>query len=96
MTSFIARSQSELTVVKTQRRPGRPASKVEDRLQQRVDDEEGELRSGFWVPDLRDEVTRDRLGRWGGEWAGLNTLGFVRVVKGGAIRESKFPPKGLS
>ena len=94
--SFIARSQPELTAIKSERRPGRPASKAEDRLQQRIDDEERELKSGFWVPDLRDEVTRDRLERWSGQWAGLNTLVFVRVVKGGGIKESKFPPKGLS
>ncbi|RMZ84212.1 hypothetical protein DV738_g474, partial [Chaetothyriales sp. CBS 135597] len=70
----------------------------EERIVNRKEAEMREYRAGFWVPDLRDEQGRAKLERWAGEWSGLNTLNFVRVVKGegGAVKTSSFPPKGLS
>lgn len=94
--SFIDREDEELAEAKAQRRPGRPASKQEDQITQRKDAEEREFRSGFWVPDLRNDDCRQKLERWAGSWAGLNTMDFVRIVKEGEIKASSFPPKGLS
>ncbi|KIX00682.1 uncharacterized protein Z518_09747 [Rhinocladiella mackenziei CBS 650.93] len=94
--SFIDREDEQLTEAKVQRRPGRPPTKAEEQITQRKDSEEREFRSGFWIPELRTEESRSKVERWGGEWGGLNTLNFVRVVKSGTIRPSSFPPKGLS
>jgi len=48
------------------------------------------------VPDIRDKASRQKLEKWNGQWAGMNTLKFVRVVKDAAVRDSSFPPKGMS
>jgi len=85
-----------LAEAKAERRPGRPPTKTEEQISQRIDAEEKEFKAGFWAPDLRDEEVRKMLERWGRQWAGLNTLKFVRVVKGGTIKPSIFPPKGMS
>jgi translation machinery-associated protein 16 len=94
--SFIARDDEELAEIQSQRRPGRPPSKAEERITQRVEGERKEYKAGFWVPELRDEASRQKLENWSGNWAGLNNLNFVRTVSGGEIQPSTFPPKGLS
>lgn len=94
--SFIAREQDELDEIKAAHRPGRPKSKAEERIQDRIDAEEREFKGGFWVPDIRDEACLEKLKRWGGQWGGLSTMTYIRVVKGAEIKSSSFPPKGLS
>ncbi|RMZ85450.1 hypothetical protein DV737_g838, partial [Chaetothyriales sp. CBS 132003] len=93
---FIAREDDELAEIQREKRPGRPPSKAEERILDKKDAETREYKGGFWVPDLRDEEGRGSLERWAGEWSGLNSLTFVRIVKDGAIKPSSFPPKGLS
>jgi translation machinery-associated protein 16 len=93
---FIDREDDQLAEAKDQRRPGRPPTKIEEQIQHRKDDEEREFRAGFWIPELRTEDARSKVERWGGDWGGLNNLEFVRIVKSGIIKPSKFPPKGLS
>jgi len=94
--SFIDREDEQLEEAKAQRRPGRPRTKAEEDIILRKDTEEREFKSGFWIPDLRDDDGRFKLERWAGEWSGLHTLKFIRVVKDGDIKPSSFPPKGLS
>lgn len=94
--SFVAREDEELEEAKAERRPGRPPSKVEERISDRKDAEEREHKSGFWIPDLRNQEGREKLEKWSGDWAGLNTLTFIRITKDGGVRASSFPPKGLS
>lgn len=94
--SYIQRDDDELANLKAQRRKGRPPSTDEERLTQMIDSEQREFRGGFWVPDLRDGDGRLKLEKWNGDWAGMNSLRFVRVVETGAIRPSSFPPKGQS
>jgi translation machinery-associated protein 16 len=93
---FIAREDEELAEAKAERRPGRPPSKVEERINDRIDQEEREYKAGFWIPDLRDQDGRDKLERWSGDWPGLGTLKFIRLTKDGTIKASSFPPKGKS
>lgn len=93
---FIAREQEELDEIKAAHRPGRPKSKAEERIQDRVDAEEREYKGGFWMPDLRNEGCVEKLKRWGGQWGGLSTMTYIRVVKDAEIKPSSFPPKGLS
>lgn len=96
--SYISRENDALAEHKAQQRPGRPKSKGQEQIEARISSEQKEFQSGIWIPDLRDEESLDKLQRWGGQWAGLNTLKFVRVVKGppSEIKASSFPPKGLS
>ncbi|OCT52877.1 Translation machinery-associated protein 16 [Cladophialophora carrionii] len=94
--SFVDREDDELAEAKAERRPGRPPTKAEERISQRKEAEEREFRAGFWVPELRNQESRTKVERWVGEWGGLNTLDFVRVVKGGSIKPSNFPPKANS
>jgi translation machinery-associated protein 16 len=96
LISYIQRDDDELATLKAQRRKGRPPSTDEERLTQMIDSEQREFRGGFWVPDLRDGDGRLKLEKWSGDWAGMNSLRFVRVVETGAIRPSSFPPKGQS
>ncbi len=94
--SYIARDDEELAALKAQRRPGRPSSNQEDQLRHRVDAEQKEFQSGFWVPDVRDNEGLKKLRAWNEDWSSLNTLKYVRIGKEGGIRASTFPPKGLS
>lgn len=94
--SFIDREDEQLDEAKSQRRPGRPRTKIEEDIILRKDVEEGEYKSGFWTPDLRDDESRFKLERWAGDWGGLHTLKFIRVVRDGEIKASSFPPRGLS
>lgn len=93
---FLGRDEDDLVEAQQQRRPGRPPSKVEERILERKDAEDKEYRGGLWVPELRDDESRQKIERWGGDWSGLNSLKFVRIVKDGTIKPSSFPPKGLS
>jgi translation machinery-associated protein 16 len=93
---YVARDDEELAGLKAQRRPGRPSTSQEDQLLHRIDAEEKEFKSGFWIPDIRDEEGARKLRLWSGDWSSLNTLKFGRISKEGGMRASTFPPKGLS
>lgn len=93
---FLARFDDELATLKSERRPGRPPVTREVAIKNQLDADKKEYDAGMWIPDLRDEETLFSLRNWQGEWAGLNIMKFVRVTKGGDVRESSFPPKGQS
>jgi len=95
---YIAREDEAVAELKEQQRPGRPKTKDQEQIEARIDTEQKEYQSGLWIPDLCDPDSTDKLQRWGGRWGGLNTLKFVRVIKGppNEIKASSFPPKGLS
>ena len=95
-SEYVQRSEEDIAELKAQRRPGRPSSKEEDRLNQQQEADKREFKSGLWVPDIRLQANREKLERWNGEWSGMNTLNFIRVSTDGSIKESSFPPKGLS
>ena len=90
------RDDDELLELQANRRPGRPTSTREDRLRQRIEAEESEYNTGFWVPDMRDAESKTSLRQWSGDWSSLSSLRFIRMTKKGEIRISSFPPKGLS
>jgi len=94
--TYLSRHSDELAALKTERRPGRPASTREDALKQLQAQEENEFVSGFWMPDLEDEKNVETLRSWGGHWVSLGTMRFVRVNKEGGRRGSVWPPKGNS
>ncbi|KAL8713870.1 MAG: hypothetical protein Q9220_002015 [cf. Caloplaca sp. 1 TL-2023] len=93
---YLDRSTTELSALKTERRPGRPASTKDDKLSRRIEAETKEHISGFWIPDMSDADTLGKLKNWNGEWASLNTMKYVRIARDGTKHSSSFPPKGKS
>ncbi|KAF2399836.1 hypothetical protein EJ06DRAFT_477875 [Trichodelitschia bisporula] len=93
---YIHRDDETLAALKVQHRPGRPPNPKENLLKQRVDQEEREYISGFWMPDIRSESNMIALTKWDGEWVALATMDFIRVAKDGTVSVSSFPPKGQS
>ena len=95
--SYLTRHDPEVAELKSQRRPGRPSSTREDLLQQSVKAEYQEYDGGgFWIPDIQDQGNLRLLRGWNGEWTAMNTLKYVRLSKDGTMKDSSFPPKGLS
>lgn len=90
--AYLARNDAEIEELATSRRHGRPPSKRETELKQQKADEERQLQSGFWAPDLRDKDTVEKLRGWKGEWVALGQMKFVRVDGDGKIREGEWPP----
>ncbi|KAJ5220356.1 hypothetical protein N7468_009560 [Penicillium chermesinum] len=96
VTRFINRDTEELTQLQQERRKGRPPTRREEALKQRLQTEEKEFKTGFWMPDLTEEDVLFALKRWNGQWSGLSTLKFLRLFQGGNKQASSFPPKGAS
>ncbi|KAL8841340.1 MAG: hypothetical protein Q9170_000971 [Blastenia crenularia] len=94
--TYLSRSSSELSTLQSARRPGRPTSTREDMLRQRTETEAKEYVSGYWIPDMEDLDTLEKLRAWNEEWTSLNTLKFVRITQQGVRHASSFPPKGKS
>lgn len=93
---YISRYDEELATLKSERRPGRPASTRQALLEQAVEKERQEFESGFWLPDCQDESTLMKLDGWKGQWLELGVMRFVRIDKEGVMKESSFPPRGAS
>ncbi|KAI9688862.1 MAG: hypothetical protein M1822_001219 [Bathelium mastoideum] len=89
---FLEQDEEELMQTKATRRSGRPASARQDLLQAKVDLEQKEYNSGFWLPDMEDDRNMERLREWDGEWNSLNNLIFVRITRAGKKSPSQFPP----
>jgi len=96
LSLFLARFDEELASIKAERRPGRPPVTREVAITQQLEADRKEYLSGLWIPDRRKEETLFPLRNWEGDWAGLNNMKFVRVMKGGEIKASSFPPTGQS
>lgn len=96
VAQFLQRHDEELNALKAERRPGRPASNRQSLLEQAVKAEAQEFVSGFWLPNLQDVETLQKLDEWKGLWLGLGSLRFLRVQKDGEVKESQFPPRGAS
>ena len=93
---YLARHDDEINGLKAERRPGRPANPRQTQLEQHRKVEVQEYDSGYWLPNLQDEETLIKLDAWKGEWVGLAVMRFLRVEKGGGVKESHFPPRGSS
>ena len=96
VASYIARDYEELARLRAERRPGRPSSTREDLLKRRIDTENREYDTGFWIPDMEDAENIGRLESWMGDWTSLSTLTYVRLSRDGKKRSSTFPPKAQS
>ncbi|OQO07995.1 hypothetical protein B0A48_06788 [Cryoendolithus antarcticus] len=93
---YLARHDEELAELRRERREGRPKSTRQVQLEQAVDVERKEYVSGYWMPDLQDFESLQKMEAWNGEWTGLANLRFARVDSEGRVKTSQFPPKGGS
>lgn len=93
---YLGRSETELTEIQAQRRPGRPPSTREGQLKEQMKVDHKEYDIGFWIPEARDIPSAELLTRWNGQWGALSALKFIRLSRDGACRSSKFPPSGES
>ncbi|KAI9925661.1 hypothetical protein ASPWEDRAFT_41786 [Aspergillus wentii DTO 134E9] len=96
ITNYINRSNPEIEQLKSERRKGRPPSKREEVLLQRMDAESKEYKTGFWMPDFSQPEVLRALAIWNGDWSGLSMMKFIRFTKESGKQASSFPPKGLS
>ena len=96
INQHLSRDDETLAELKQERRPGRPPTSKQTLLEQRLAAEQKEYEQGFWMPDMQNERNLGRLKEWKGHWVSLGQLTFVRVEKGGNVRESAFPPSGAA
>ncbi|DAA73821.1 TPA_exp: Uncharacterized protein A8136_4024 [Trichophyton benhamiae CBS 112371] len=96
LRQYLDRLKPELQEEQEARRKGRPPSKRQEVLTEKIEAEEKEYQTGFWMPDLECEDSLRRLRNWNEDWSAMSNLKFVRLNKAGDKRPSLFPPKGLS
>ncbi|EMC99629.1 hypothetical protein BAUCODRAFT_343317 [Baudoinia panamericana UAMH 10762] len=93
---YLGRNSEEIEQLRAERRPGRPASTRLTLLEQQTEQERKEYESGYWLPNLQDAETLQRLDAWNGSWIALSNLLFLRVDNHGGAKDSQFPPRGAS
>lgn len=93
---YIDRDTEEIQQLQSERRKGRPPSKREEALKERVQVEDREYTAGLWMPDLSDQYALTGMRTWNGHWSGLSAIKFIRLRKDGEKLESTFPPKSMS
>ena len=91
---YLARNDDDLVSVKRERRAGRPPAAKEVALERKREVERGEYKTGFWMPDVRDEEERQKLCDWDGDWVSLSVISFIRLSEDGSLQNSSFPPRG--
>ncbi|KAH3671051.1 hypothetical protein OGAPHI_000762 [Ogataea philodendri] len=79
--TFIARDDDELEQLRAERRPGRPATKRQDLLEQRKAKESHMYETGWSIPDLQNKTTVELLRNWNGDRGSLTALTFKTVKK---------------
>ena len=94
--SYINRHEEELTKLKHERRPGRPPTSRQERIELQMSKDNHEYDSGFWIPNMEDEKNLDALRQWDGQWQSLGSLNFVRLSRSGLKHASSFPVKRSS
>ena len=98
----MAEKSTLITAMDAKRRPGRPKSLKQSRLEQMLEADTKEYQSGFWLPDMISQDGWKALRTWcsagniegPGEWATLDRLLYVRVDSNGDLKRSSFPPHG--
>lgn len=79
--SFLSRYDEELTRLRKERRPGRPATSRQQILEEKVKYDEQIYKTGYRIPDLSDKDTVEKLKNWNGSSGGLTIMKFIRVSK---------------
>ncbi|KAJ5124306.1 uncharacterized protein N7515_008131 [Penicillium bovifimosum] len=96
VAKYINRDTEEIKQLESERRKGRPPSKREEALKQRVQTEDREFSTGLWMPDLTDQYALTAMKVWNRHWSGLSAIKFIRFRKDGEKLSSTFPPKSMS
>lgn len=89
IATFINRDNAELETSRSERRANRPASKRQELLENRLQQETHLFETGWKVPDLRSTVNVSKLRAWKGGHGGLTAIKFILVKKEGAPEDGK-------
>lgn len=87
--TFINRDIEELNKLKSERRHDRPPSNKQDALENRLQHEKHVFKTGWRVPDLRDESNVKKLRLWKGGHGGLTAIKFCLVKEEGTPEDGK-------
>ena len=79
--SYLSRFDEELSTLRLDRRPGRPPTTRQQKLEQQLETDKQLYQTGFRVPDIRDKKTVENLRNWNGSPGGTTILKFIRVTK---------------
>lgn len=79
--AYLSRFDEELSQLVALRRPGRPALKRQDLLEDQKAKDELEYTTGFKVPVLWEAENVENLLRWNGTIGGVTNVKFGRVLK---------------
>ncbi|GMM37127.1 Tma16 protein [Saccharomycopsis crataegensis] len=87
--AYLSRFDEELEELRDQRRPGRPASKRQDLLEDQKKKDRAEYVSGFKVPDMSDEANVENLIKWNGTIGGVNNVKVIYLTKNSTVLPEK-------
>ena len=79
--SYLSRFDEELSTLRLDRRPGRPPTTRQQKLEQQLETDKQLYQTGFRVPDIRDKKTVENLRNWNGSPGGTTILKLIRVTK---------------
>lgn len=78
---YVYRYSGEIEKLQKERRPGRPKSSRQQKLETLQESEEQTFLSGYIVPDLSDEENVLRLRAWNGTTGGVTSIRHVKICK---------------
>lgn len=79
--AFIDRDNEELEEMRNERRPGRPSTKKQDLLENRIKKEKHQYLTGWSVPNLTDVDTVELLRKWKGDQGGVTVIKHIICSK---------------
>ncbi|PHH76297.1 hypothetical protein CDD82_4059 [Ophiocordyceps australis] len=91
---FIHQYDQEQTLLRKNRRPGRPPTTREDLVKMKIAALEAEYKNGFVLPDMLHQDGVEKLRGWEGSWSKLTALSWIRISSKGLVRQAEFPSKG--
>lgn len=78
---YVYRYSGEIEKLQRERRPGRPKSSRQQKLETLQTSDEQTFLSGYIVPDLSDEANVLRLRAWNGTTGGVTSIRHVKICK---------------
>ncbi|GMF62663.1 unnamed protein product [[Candida] boidinii] len=87
--AFIDRDNEELEEMRNERRPGRPSTKKQDLLENRIKKEKHQYLTGWSVPNLTDADTVELLRKWKGDQGGVTVIKHIICSKNSKDEENE-------
>lgn len=83
--AYLSRFDEELDGLRALRRSGRPSTKRQDALEEKLKQEVAEYETGFKVPNLCVGENVESLIRWNGTIGGVNNIKFHYLAKNSEV-----------